>query len=225
MNRSVSTDNPIMNFLTIVCDIVILHFLWLLTSLPVLTIGASTTALYYTTMKCIRNGQGGVVKMFFKSFRENFKQATGIGILALVGGFICIFDMYYAINRDLKGMMVIFTIMSIVYLFTMLYVFPLQAQFENPIKATIKNAFLLSIKNLPWTLLLTAITAVLIAMSYFFPAFLGLMLICAAGLHSYLCSLIFVHLFREYMPEEEDRSDEEFHIPDAPASDDNNSNN
>ena len=46
--RSVTTDNPVMNFLTIVCDIVILHFLWLLTSLPVLTIGASTTALYYT---------------------------------------------------------------------------------------------------------------------------------------------------------------------------------
>ena len=82
--RSVTTDNPVMNFLTIVCDIVILHFLWLLTSLPVLTIGASTTALYYTTMKCIRNGQGGVVKMFFKSFKDNFKQATGIGILALI---------------------------------------------------------------------------------------------------------------------------------------------
>ena len=105
MNRSITTDNPIMNFLTIVCDIVILHFLWLLTSLPILTIGASTTALYYTTMKCIRNGQGGVVKMFFKSFKDNFKQATGIGILALAAGFICIFDMYYAISRDIKGMM------------------------------------------------------------------------------------------------------------------------
>ena len=212
MNKSVTTDNPIMNFLTIVCDIVILHFLWLLTSLPVLTIGASTTALYYTTMKCIRNGQGGVVKMFFKSFKENFKQATGIGILALVAGFICIFDMYYAINRNLKGMMIIFTIMSLVYLFTVLYVFPLQAQFENTVKATIKNAFLMSIKNLPWTLLLTAITAAIIVLSYFFPAFLGIMLICVAGLHAYFCSLIFVHIFKEYMPEEEDKADEDFHI-------------
>ena len=116
MIRSVTTDNPVMNFLTIVCDIVILHFLWLLTSLPVLTIGASTTALYYTTMKCIRNGQGGVVKMFFKSFKDNFKQATGIGILALIAGFICVFDMYFAINKNLKSMMVIFTIMSLIYL-------------------------------------------------------------------------------------------------------------
>ena len=141
MSKTLTTDNPVMNFLTIVCDIVILHFLWLLTSLPVLTIGASTTALYYTTMKCIRNGQGGVAKMFFKSFKDNFKQATGIGILALIAGFICVFDMYFAINRNLKSMMVIFTIMSLIYLFTVLYVFPLQAQFENTIKATIKNAF------------------------------------------------------------------------------------
>ena len=212
MNRSITTDNPIMNFLTIVCDIVILHFLWLLTSLPILTIGASTTALYYTTMKCIRNGQGGVVKMFFKSFKDNFKQATGIGILALTAGFICIFDMYYAISRDIKGMMIIFTIMSLVYLFTVLYVFPLQAQFENTVKATIKNAFLISIKNLPWTLLMAAITAAIIVLSYFFAAFLGIMLICAAGLHAYLCSLIFVHIFKEYMPEEEDKADEDFHI-------------
>ena len=210
--RSVTTDNPVMNFLTIVCDIVILHFLWLLTSLPVLTIGASTTALYYTTMKCIRNGQGGVVKMFFKSFKDNFKQATGIGILALIAGFICVFDMYFAINKNLKSMMVIFTIMSLIYLFTVLYVFPLQAQFENTIKATIKNAFLLSIKNLPWTLLLTAITALMVVMSYLNSTVLGIMLICAAGLHAYLCSLIFVHIFREYMPEEDNKADEDFHI-------------
>ena len=120
--------------------------------------------------------------------------------------------MYYAISRDIKGMMIIFTIMSLVYLFTVLYVFPLQAQFENTVKATIKNAFLISIKNLPWTLLMAAITAAIIVLSYFFAAFLGIMLICAAGLHAYLCSLIFVHIFKEYMPEEEDKADEDFHI-------------
>lgn len=186
MNRSLSTDNPIMNFLTIVCDIVILHFLWLLTSLPILTIGASTTALYYTTMKCIRNGQGGVVKLFFKSFRENFKQATGIGVLALLAGALCAFDMWFAVSRNIKSMLVIFTIMSLIYLFTVLYVFPLQAQFENTVKATIKNAFLMSIKNLPWTLLMVAITAAIAAGCYFSSTVLGLMLICVAGLHAYL---------------------------------------
>ena len=212
MNTSTQIDNPIMNFLTTVCDIVILHFLWLLTSLPILTIGASTTALYYTTMKCIRNGHGGIVKMFFKSFKENFKQATGIGILVLIAGFICSFDIYYAVRMNQRGMLIIFTIMSIIYLFTVLYVFPLQAQFENTIKTTIKNAFLLSIKNLPWTLLLTAITALMVVMSYLNSTVLGIMLICAAGLHAYLCSLIFVHIFREYMPEEDNKADEDFHI-------------
>lgn len=79
--------------------------------------------------------------MFFKSFKENFKQATGIGILVLVAGFICSFDIYYAVRMNQRGMLIIFTIMSIIYLFTVLYVFPLQAQFENTIKATIKMHF------------------------------------------------------------------------------------
>ena len=214
MNRSLSTDNPIMNFLTIVCDIVILHFLWQLTSLPILTIGASTTALYYTTMKCIRNGKGVVVKLFFKSFRENFIQATGIGVVALLAGVLCAFDMWFAVSRNIKSMLVIFTIMSLIYLFTVLYVFPLQAQFENTVKATIKNAFLMSIKNHPWTLLMVAITAAIAAGCYFSSTVLGLMLICVAGLHAYLCSLVFVHIFNEYMPEEEEKSDEDFHIVD-----------
>ena len=109
--------------------------------------------------------------------------------------------MWFAVSRNIKSMLVIFTIMSLIYLFTVLYVFPLQAQFENTVKATIKNAFLMSIKNLPWTLLMVAITA-------------GLMLICVAGLHAYLCSLVFVHIFNEYMPEEEEKSDEDFHIVD-----------
>ena len=49
---------------------------------------------------------------------------------------------------------------------------------------------------------------------YFSSTVLGLMLICVAGLHAYLCSLVFVHIFNEYMPEEEEKSDEDFHIVD-----------
>ena len=72
----------------------------------------------------------------------------------------------------------------------------------------------MSIKNLPWTLLMVAITAAIAAGCYFSSTVLGLMLICVAGLHAYLCSLVFVHIFNEYMPEEEEKSDEDFHIAD-----------
>ena len=61
---------------------------------------------------------------------------------------------------------------------------------------------------------MVAITAAIAAGCYFSSTVLGLMLICVAGLHAYLCSLVFVHIFNEYMPEEEEKSDEDFHIVD-----------
>ncbi len=223
MNKNIFGDNPVMNFLTTLCDIVILHFLWLLTSIPVFTIGASTTALYYTTMKCIRNGQGGVVKLFFKSFRENFKQASALGLLFLLAGAICAFDLSYAIKAGQNILLIIFTIMTFVFVSCAFYLFPLEAQFENTIKGTIQNSLLMSIKHLPWTLLLLVITVVMLAMAYFSSAILGLMLIIGVGLHAYLCSLVFVHIFNAYMPEEEDKDDADFHIvlPDDKTEDQN----
>ena len=214
MGRFFNLDSPVMVALTKMADLIIVNLLAFFCCLPIITVGASMTALHYVVLKIVRDEECYIVRSFFKSFKENFKQATGIGILVLVAGFICSFDIYYAVRMNQRGMLIIFTIMSIIYLFTVLYVFPLQAQFENTIKATIKNAFLLSIKNLPWTLLMAAITAAIIVACYFSSAFLGIMLICAAGLHAYLCSLILVHLFREYMPEEEDKPDEDFHLAD-----------
>lgn len=205
-------DNPVINFLTTVCDIVILHFLWLITSIPILTIGASTTALYYTTMKCIRSGEGMVVKRFFKSFRENTRQSTKLWLIMLLAGAICGFDLYYSIKHSMQFLMVVFTIMTCAYIFIALYVFPLQAQFENTIKATLKNAMLLSLKNFPWTLLLIAFTAVLAFMSYRSIIVLGAMIFVGAGFYAYICSYIYVHVFREYLPEEEEKNDEDFHM-------------
>ena len=71
-----SYDSPFSRFLYFVADIVTLHFLWILYSLPIITIGASTTALYYSCMKRIRTGEGYVTQNFRKSFRQNFKQST-----------------------------------------------------------------------------------------------------------------------------------------------------
>lgn len=172
-----------------------------------------STLLHHHEMHQKRSGRRGqaVLQELQGEFQTGYRNRR---VLALLAGVLCAFDMWFAVSRNIKSMLVIFTIMSLIYLFTVLYVFPLQAQFENTVKATIKNAFLMSIKNLPWTLLMVAITAAIAAGCYFSSTVLGLMLICVAGLHAYLCSLVFVHIFNEYMPEEEEKSDEDFHIVD-----------
>ena len=77
-------DSPLMNFLNKVADIMILNALFILCCLPVFTIGASLSAAYYICYKMIRNEDSYIVKGFFKSFKENFKQATVIWLFVLL---------------------------------------------------------------------------------------------------------------------------------------------
>ena len=217
MNGLFSGDNPVINFLTVVCDIVILHFLWIITSLPIITIGASTTALYYTCMKCIRYGEGSIAKRYFKSFRENLKQSTVLWLIVLVAGGICGFDLYFSIINHIKALTLIFTVMTCAYLFIVFYIFPLQAQFDNKIKVTIRNAFLLAIKYFPWTLLLIAGTGAFLFLCYANIYVMGTSMFIGIGLHAYLCSFVYVHVFKNYLPEEIEKDDYSFHVdvPDA----------
>ena len=88
-------DNPVWRFMGKFCDILLLNILWTLCSVPIVTIGASTTAVYYVTLKLVRDEEGPTVRSFFRSFKENFKQATVIWLILLVAGLLIGFDLYF----------------------------------------------------------------------------------------------------------------------------------
>lgn len=79
-------DNPVWRFIGKFGDLIILNVLWFVCSIPIFTIGASTTAVYYVTLKLARNDDGYTIRSFFKSFKENFKQATIIWLIMLAVG-------------------------------------------------------------------------------------------------------------------------------------------
>ena len=81
-------DNPVWRFIGKLGDLIILNILWMITSIPIVTIGASITALYYVTLKLVRDEDGYTIKSFFKSFKENFKQSTIIWLIMLVIGLL-----------------------------------------------------------------------------------------------------------------------------------------
>ena len=83
------TDNRIIRILTTLCDFLILNILWLVCSVPVITAGASTTALYSVMFKIIKKEEGDIIKSFLKAFRQNFKQSTIIWLLLIGTGYIC----------------------------------------------------------------------------------------------------------------------------------------
>ena len=202
-----SYDSMLSRFLYLVGDIVTLHFLWLICSLPIVTMGASTTALYYSCMKRIRTNEGYPTRNFFKSFKENFRQSTLIWIGMLIIGFIMICDL--RIGMQVSGMMGKFMIVScsvliIPFVLVSLYIFPVQAKFENRIRDNLKNALLMSLQNFHLSLLLVLIIGTFVCLTLFFRPFIGLMIVCGIGLLAYLTSGIFVFIFRKYIPGELD---------------------
>lgn len=134
-------------------NICALNVLWLLCSIPIVTIGASTTALYAVMLKLIDKEEGPVVRSFFAAFKSNFKQATTawlIIIVVMVG--IC-GELYFSYACGFEGTLAMFYLVLggvelVLLCLTLPFLFPLIAKFENSIWNTFKNAFLLSVSNL-----------------------------------------------------------------------------
>ena len=84
-------DNPVWRFIGKLGDLIILNVLWIVCSIPIFTIGASTTAVYYVTLKMVRDEEDSTIKSFFRSFKSNFKQATAIWLILLAAGAVLAF--------------------------------------------------------------------------------------------------------------------------------------
>lgn len=203
-----SFNGPLWRGLTFIGDVVVMHFLWLLCCLPVFTIGASTTALYYAAMKRIRTDEGSVSSNFFRSFKQNFRQSTIYWLLILVAGVVLYFDLNFTTTYDsalAKVLLVGCVLLTVLLWMTLLYLFPVQAKFESSLLGNLRNAFLLSVRHLPYTLLLTVIWAMVWLLLAIFPPFTGLLIICGGGLLACFTAPIYIQIFRKYIPDELER--------------------
>lgn len=200
-----SYDSYLMRFLNLVANLLILHVMWLIYSLPLVTIGASTTALYYSCMKLIRTKEGYVHRNFHQAFCKNFKQATIIWIGMVIVGLLYVTDIRFGMylnNMAGKIMIVSCSIFLFPILLTSLYIFPVQAKFENKIIDNIKNAFIFSFKHIFCSILLLLLIATFALLTISFVPFIGLMLCCGAGLLGWFTSNIYIYVFRKYVPDE-----------------------
>ena len=155
-------DSKFYEVVSRIADLVVLNLLFVLCSLPIITIGASTTALYGVTKKMAENREGYIFRNYFRLFKENFKQSTIMWIILLLFALIPTIDLYIInsfektiVTTVLKGLMLA---AALAILFVFLYAMALQSTFENTIKNTLKNAFLMGIGHFPWTLLIVFIT-------------------------------------------------------------------
>ena len=213
-NKIFDQDNPFWKGMGRIFDVCVLNVLWLLCCIPIVTIGPSTTALYYAMINLVRGEESYVSRDFFRSFRQNFKQSLLVGLLLMaVGGFLAV-DIYIAYKSG-KGIytffMVFFFIVFVLWAFVTLYTFPLLAKFENSVKNTLILAFTLSIKNLSQTLMMLFALVLALWLCHLLP---GLMFI-AFGMVCEFQSTLFAVILKPWLPkltpeaENEDSEDDE----------------
>ena len=210
MGRFFNMDNKFFVFMGKIADLCMLNLLCIICCIPIVTAGASLTALYYVTMKMVRNEEAYIFRSFFRYFKQNFKQATVINIIMLAAAALLYIDTNIAGKMGQpagKILGMIFAAFTLLYVMILLYVYPLLAKFYNSVKNTFKNAILMAIRHLPYTILMLLICACPILI-LFIPSFqiqmslIMLVILFGPAVIAYGNSHFFVRIFDKYIPEE-----------------------
>ena len=198
-----SYDSKFSQILLKIANACYLNLLWFLCSLPIVTLGASTNALYYVTLKMVRDEEGSVTRMFFRSFRENFRQATVLWLILLAAGAVLAGDGYilFHLFRSTTGAIAVFwtllfalvIVAAIAYAVVLIYVFPLVASVTNTNTAMLKNSFFIGTHYLFCTILVFAIhfARFFVVVRIFTP-----MIVFGEGLCAFLSSYLLSNVIR-----------------------------
>ena len=198
MNSIFDMDSPLMKSLGKLADLMILNFLTMVCCVPLVTVGAAVTALHSMCLKIARDEESYIIKGYFKAFKENFKQSTGIWfiilwVIAVVVGDLLI--MRYATVEFPFVIRIAVFVAAVVTLCTSMWVFPMQARFANPVSRTIKNAFKASVLQFPRTILMVAIFFVPALAVTYVKVSVPIVFLFGFSFHAYLSVLLYNKFF------------------------------
>ncbi len=206
-------ENGFMQTLGRICDCICLDLMWFVCCIPIITIGASSSAYYYAYNKVIRQRRSYVFKEFFHGFKINFKQGTLNWLMVLGLYLFLLLDcrILTLFSKEIKGSNVLLVIIIALIVFLtmwMLYLFPYMARFENTGKMIRKNCAIIMVANAPWTFLLLLIFVVTVA---------GVLLLPMLGIfipifYVALSNLILERIFRKYMLPEDLANEKEIEM-------------
>ena len=204
-------DSRIMIFLSRVADLVILNILWLVCCVPVVTIGASTTAMYHVIRHWQQDSVSSIVRDFFQSFKEDFKQATPVYLILLIPTAAVVMNAMMIFNPENSAavpsyLLVIWFISALILLFISSFVYPVMAFFADSIFKTLRNAMVLALANLPRTILISILNLLpvillFVNLSFFLQSSIFWLMIGGA-LVAYLNMSILKPVFKKLVPSE-----------------------
>ena len=203
MGKLFDLDSPILRALGTLADLCLLNILTVIGCLPIITAGASVTAMHYVLLKMVRNQEGYVWKDFWKSFKENFKQATAIWsvLLIFIGFFVVDCYIFKGLTNNISmPFMAVLGAFAIFLYMIYLYAFPLLSHFHNTVFGTIKNAFFISIMTFPKAILMMIVTALPIILLYQYTQILPLVVMYGFTGPAYFCAWLYSGTFKKIEP-------------------------
>lgn len=189
MKQFFNADNIIFRGISKWMDYIYVSLLWFVFSIPLITMGAASSALYHTSGQCLRYDRGYIFRSFWNSFRNSFRQSAVLTvILAVLFGAIHL-DMNLIRGQD--GMIilqVLFVAARLLIIMVGVYIFPYISRYKSGLPQVVKNCVCLSVLNFPWTILLTILLTAALCLVSILP---GAVLIIPS------CAGVFFHLVLE----------------------------
>ncbi len=202
MGSFFSPDSPFNTFMTLVFDLVVLNVLWLVCCIPVVTIGASTTALYTVMLKRVRNEEGYVLRGFFSAFKANFTETLPLTFLMLLLAALLSTDLYITGRWEgLPGSLMYGLCLAAIFVAVGMYsyIWPLVARFRNTFRGTLNNAWRMAVGYLPKTVALIVLNGLPFALLLFatslFARIFWFYLAVGGSLTAYLASRLINPIF------------------------------
>lgn len=167
MSSIFAPDSSLMKILAKLGDWIVLNMLFVISCIPIITIGAAATALYDCIQR-INNNEGFGWKVYWSAFRSDFKKSTLLWMILAGSGFLIGYGLVFYLKTDaaIGGLgKIVCIIVSILWLLTSAWIFPIHAKYENSVRQTIKNALLCGCMFLPETIIAVLLNAVPVAVA------------------------------------------------------------
>ena len=206
MDRFFDANNPVMKFLSRLVDMAVLNLMTIAFMIPIVTAGASITAMNNVLIHLVRKDETYVWKMFLTSFKQNLKQGIGLGILFTAIFAVAGLELMMLHSIDAKSstvFMIIITVIGLCVFAIGIYTFALLSRFENTVRGTLVNAVSLALGHIPRTLGMLAVWAAWAALLWLLHGIYLLVLLYGLTIPGYLCAMIYDPIFRQLESNEE----------------------
>ena len=198
----ISLDSPFFEKGDRVGELFFAGFLWLIFSTPIVTVGAASSALYYTTVKVVRRKRDTVWRSFWGAFKSSFKQGTAVTLLYLLFAALLVFCVLTGKNMQVGAELSMFAgagfVISIPFVVILPWIFAVISRFSAGLQQQLWYAVHMAIGHLPTTLALLGMLLLAVLLVYLFP----FLLLVVPGGYAWLSSLLIERVMKSYMKKE-----------------------